>query len=325
MNTKHPELKQLFHCGRFPSYIRTLCDQLENCLKNQDNTQLESLLNSVYENSELLDFFDHYSAFIPTMDLYRRVLIIKRKLALQHEITAEIKTGTKTVLESLENYLAPPSPGNFENETLKYMILPTAVQLQPNEKPTAVLHYIYYEPAAVPDDQWLANQFYSFKDQPQAIEYFETLVDEIKVNLFFQKRPGVRSRIDIPEIRWPHYGILFDHQVVGRTYGGALMILMLLGYMETLCGSKGHGFGGYAPGTMIQAVIEPDGTLKPTNHPLIKTDTFLNEYDTHDVRLIFAEGSQEELGLKYQQGKFIIGNHSIARDKVIFVKNTGEL
>jgi len=325
MKTKHPELTPLFRQGKLFSYIESLEQELENLIDNQNGSQLEALLNSIYENSELLDFFEHYSAFIPRMDLYRRVLIIKRKLLSRGGIPADIKAAAKTVLDAVDHYLSPSSPDSFENEELKYMVLPAVCQPGPNDEPAVALNYIYYEPVAVPDDRWLADQFYSFNDQTQASEYFETLVDEIKVNLLLQGRPGVRSRVDIPEMRWPHYGIFFDQKVVGRAFGGELLILLILGYVETVCGAKGHGFGGYVPGTMVQAIVRPDGTVIPPEHLFLKTNAFLDEFGTHHVRLIFAEGSREKLNLQFQQGKYIIGDHSIDGDKVIFVKNTGEL
>ena len=325
MKTKHPELRSLFRMGKLFSYIEALVLPLEDLLNNQNDSQPEALLNNIYENSELLDFFEHYSAFIPRMDLYRRVLMIKRKLFSRGGIPADIKAAAKTVLDAVDHYLSPSSPDSFENEELKYMVLPAVSQPGPNEETNVALNYIYYEPVAVPDDQWLADQFYSFNDRPQALEYFETLVDEIKVNLLLQERAGIRSRIDIPEMRWPHYGIFFDQKVVGRAFGGELLILLILGYVETVCGAKGHDFGGYVPGTMVQAIIRPDGTVRPPEHLLIKTNAFLHEFGTHHVRLIFAEGSQEKLNLEFRQGKYIIGDHSIKADKVIFVKNTGEL
>ena len=324
---KHPDLKHFFHQGKLTSYIRTLCDALEDCLENHNDTHLETLLSGVYQNSELLDFFEHYSAFVRTADLYKRVLGIKKKLFSRGKITKEIKAGTTVLFESLESYLSPSSPVSFENDELKYMVLPAVLRFEGSDEDeiTAVLNYIFYEPVAVPDDRWLAGQFYSFKNQPQAVEYFEVLVDEIKANLFFQERRGLRTRIDLPEMRWPHYGIFFDQKVLDRSYGGALMVLMLLGFIETLCSPKGHGFGGYLPSTMIQGNIEDGGTVKPGDHIFIKTDAFLNEYGCEDVRLILAEGSQEALQLKYRQGKYLIGNHAIEKNKVIFVKNTGEL
>jgi hypothetical protein len=325
MSTKQSDLGLLFRSGKLLSYIETLCLELEDCLNNRDYSQLESLLDSVYQDSELLDFCENYSALIPTMDLYRRVFVLKRKLLFQKDITAEIKAGAKTVLESLEHYASPSSPWNFENEELKYMILPWIVQPEPHHEPRAVLRYMYYEPVAVPDDHWLTDQFYSFRDKPQAIEYFESIVDEIKVNLFFQKRAGVRQRVDIPEMRWPHYGIFFDGAVKGKSYGGALLVMMLMGFIETLCGAKDHGFGGYFPASLIEAVIQPDGSVLPTHHLLLKIDAFLQEYGCQHIRIILAEGSQEHLGLKYQQGKFIIKDHCIPGDRIIFVKNTNEL
>lgn len=325
MKIKHPELTRLFRSGKLFSFIESLEQELENLINNQNGSQMEALLNSIYENSELLDFFEHYSAFIPRMDLYRRVLIIKRKLLSRGGIPADIKAAAKTVLDAVDHYLSPSSPDSFENEELKYMVLPVVSRPGPDDQPVVALNYIYYEPVAVPDDRWLADQFYSFNDQTQAIEYFETLVDEIKVNLLLQQRQGVGSRVDIPEMRWPHYGIFFDQKVVGRAFGGELLVLLLLGYMETVCGAKGHGFGGYVPGTMVQAIVRPDGTVIPPEDLFLKTNAFLDEFGSHHVRLIFAEGSQEKLNLQFQQGKYIIGDHSIGGDKVIFVKNTGEL
>jgi hypothetical protein len=325
MKTKYPDLTSLFRQGKLFSYIESLEHQLEDLINNQNGSQLEALLNSIYENSELLDFFEHYSAFIPRMDLYRRVLIIKRKLLSRSGIPADINAAAKTVLDAVDHYLSPSSPDSFENEELKYMVLPAVSQPGPNDEPAVALDYIFYEPVAVPDDQWLADQFYSFNDQTRAIKYFETLVDEIKVNLLLQQRSGVGSRVDIPEMRWPHYGIFFDQKVVGRAFGGELLILLILAYVETVCGAKGHGFGGYVPGTMVQAIVRQDGTVIPPGHLLLKTNAFLDEFGTHHVRLIFAEGSQEKLNLQFQQGKYIIGDHSIDGDKIIFVKNTGEL
>ena len=325
MKTKLADLTPLFHRGKLFSYIEALNLELENLINNQNGYQLETRLNLVYENSELLDFFEHYSAFIPRMDLYRRLLIIKRKLLSRGGIPKDIKAAAKTVLDAMEHYLSPSSPDSFENEKLKYMVLPAVTEPGPDDEPMLTLNYIYYEPVAVPDDSWLADQFYSFNDRSPAIEYLETLVDEIKVNLLLQKRQGIRSRIDIPEIRWPHYGIFFDQRVKGRAFGGELLILLILGYIETVCGPKGHGFGGYVPGTMVQAIVQPDGTVIPPQHLLLKTNAFLNEFGTHHVRLIFAEGSQEKLNIKCQQGKYIIGDFSIDIDRVIFFKNTREL
>ena len=325
MKTKHPELTRLFRGGKLFGYIESLEQDLENLINNQNGSQLEALLSVIYENSELLDFFEHYSAFIPRMDLYRRVLIIKRKLFSRGGIPADIKAAAKTVLDAVDHYLSPSSPDSFENEELKYMVLPAVSRPGPDHQPAVALNYIYYEPVAVPDDRWLADQFYSFNDQTRAIEYFETLVDEVKVNLLLQQRPGVDSRIDMPEMRWPHYGIFFDQKLVGRAFGGELLILLILGYVETVCGAKGHGFGGYVPGTMVQAIVRPDGSVIPPENLFLKTNAFLDEFGTHHVRLIFAEGSQEKLKLQFQQGKYIIGDHSIDGDKVIFVKNTVEL
>jgi hypothetical protein len=112
MKTKHPELTSLFHQGKLFGYIESLERQLEDFLNNQNGSQPEALLNSIYENSELLDFFEHYSAFIPRMDLYRRVLVIKRKLLSWRGIPADIKAAAKTVLDAVDHYLSPSSPSS---------------------------------------------------------------------------------------------------------------------------------------------------------------------------------------------------------------------
>jgi len=128
---KHPDLKHLFSQGKLLGYTRALCKTLEECLSNQDDTHLETLLSGVYENSELLDFFEHYSAFVGTADLYKQLLGIKRKLFAGGKITKEIKAGTTVLFESLESYLSQSSPASFENDELKYMVLPAAVRSEP--------------------------------------------------------------------------------------------------------------------------------------------------------------------------------------------------
>lgn len=326
MDTTRRQLEHFFRCGKFLGYIRTLRETMEQCLDNGNHSQLETLLTRVYnENSGLLDFFNNYHALIQTMDEYTRVQALKTKLLFRGDIPGDIKAGAKAVLEAIENYLSPSYQDNFENEKLKYMVLPVIAQSKPGNEPIPVFNYIYHEPVAVPDDHWSASQFYSFNDKIPAWEYLDTLLDEIKANLFFQDRMEIRGRIDIPEIRKLNYRILFGQKVTGRSYGGAMLVLMLLGFIETLCGKKGHGFGDYKPATMIQAVIQPGGQVKPTDNLPLKTNAFLDEYGTQKVYLVFAEGSQERLDLKYRQGKYIIGNHSIDSSRIKFVKNTGEL